>query len=179
MRRPGESWGSLSSTTSFLGPWGSGLLLLRKACFLSTALLPLRGPQNHQEMNHECFVQGQGQGGFFPEAQPSTHEEAHCPQQVRWVVDQEARWLDVSSCSDARSESGVEQEVNSSTSLVIFVSSSSSAINVSDEERQIAEEVRRARLLQRQIERDRVSVKRRAPPVQSSGGVSYPGRPRR
>lgn len=41
----------------------------------------------------------------------------------------------------------------------------------------VAERVVRAE--QRAIERDRIAVRRRAPPVQQSGGVSFPGRPRR
>ncbi len=38
---------------------------------------------------------------------------------------------------------------------------------------------RKAREEQTAVERDRVALRRRAPPVQSSGGVSFPGRPRR
>ncbi len=44
---------------------------------------------------------------------------------------------------------------------------------------EIAASIRTARADQRAIERDRVAVARRAPPVQRSGGFTYPARPRR
>lgn len=44
----------------------------------------------------------------------------------------------------------------------------------------IAEAVRQARTEQERVERDRVSVARRAPPiVTGSGGMTFPSRPRR
>lgn len=48
-----------------------------------------------------------------------------------------------------------------------------------EERREIERALREARAAQRAIERDRVAVKRRGAPLQSSGGVTYPGRPRR